>query len=82
MTIGEIYEKFTDTIDQYYQLDGKYVYTSQLHFVGGVLQSALHILPFEKYHELKKYIYETYGYDPGGVSGQLDIMEYIGRRDA
>ena len=48
-----------------------------IYFIGGVLQSALHIIP-DRYYDLKMWIYKTYGYDPGGCTdGQLTINEMM-----
>lgn len=52
---------------------------TELWHIGGILQAALHILPFEKYYDLKEYVYKTYGYDPGGVNGiarQVTLNEW------
>ena len=47
---------------------------TQLEFIGGVLQTALHLLNFTDYNEIKQYIYTQYGYDPGGCTdGQISI---------
>ena len=77
MTASEIEHGFRATIDQFYKYSSKrYVEQAQLHFVGGVLQSALHILPNDKYFALKEYIYIRYGYDPGGCKdGQISLKE-------
>ena len=79
MTNAEIYQKVKDTIDQFYHvLNDRYVRDAQLHFIGGVLQTALHLLPLDDYYSIKKYIFEKHGYNPGGVADDqitLDDME-------
>ena len=65
----EIFTRFKATVDQFYKETPRdYIEKVQIYFIGGILQSALHILPNEKYFELKCYIYEAHGYDPGGVA--------------
>ena len=84
MTNKEIASRFRKTIDQYFKFvfNPKYEELCKVHYIGGILQSALHILPFDEYYSLKVYIYEQYGYDPGGVTtGQMNIQEYIGKGD-
>lgn len=79
MTNGEIKDKIKATIDQFYHVpNDRYVKDAQLHFIGGVLQTALHLLPWDDYYSLKKYIFETHGYNPGGVADNqigLDDMK-------
>lgn len=42
----------------------------------GIVSLALYVLNFDEYNEFKRYIYETHGYDPGGVrDGQIDFRE-------
>ena len=79
MTEAEITKRFKKCIDQYYAFpDERYVREKQMHHVGGILQAALHILPWEKYYELKVYCFTQHGYDPGGVTdGQMTINELI-----
>ena len=78
MNNSELMERFKATIDQFYaQTPKAYARETQLHFIGGVLQAALHILPNENYFDLKKYVYDQHGYDPGGVrTGQFSLMDY------
>lgn len=80
MTIQEIERMFEKTIDQFYAFPSeKYIKEAQLFYIGGILQSALHILPNENYFNLKKYVYVKHGYDPGGVrDGQITFYEYTG----
>ena len=67
MTVSEVKDRIKKTIDQYYrQSSKKYIEESQLYFIGGVLQTSLHLLMFDDYNEIKQYIYTQYGYDPGG----------------
>lgn len=79
MSIAEIKSRIKKTIDQFYSLRSKeYIKKSQEKFIGGVLQTALHLLNFTDYYEIKQYVYAQYGYDPGGVAdGQIgfDDME-------
>lgn len=79
MTIPEIKNRIKATIDQYYKHPNReYTAHNQLHFIGGVLQTALHLLNFEDYNEIKQYIYTQYGYDPGGCSdGQIGMEDMI-----
>jgi hypothetical protein len=47
VTNEEIKERIKATIDQYYAfVNADYVKKNQLHFIGGVLQTALHLLDF------------------------------------
>jgi len=86
MNNAEIKERFQMTIDQYYSHPNEqYIRENQMHFIGGVLQAALHILPWNDYHSLKVYCFEQHRYDPGGVSdcrwdldGQMNMDEWIG----
>lgn len=82
MTNAEIVKKFRATIDQYYafpwNLDKDYREQHQQIYIGGILQAALHILPWDDYYGLKTYIWEKHGYDPGGVTdGQMTIEELM-----
>jgi hypothetical protein len=79
MTVSEVKDCIKKTIDQYYcQSSKKYIEESQLYFIGGVLQTALHLLMFNDYNEIKQYIYTQYGYDPGGCAdGQINIDEIL-----
>ena len=46
------------------------------HIIWGIVHLALYILSFDEYNQFKRYIYEKYGYDPGGVTtGQMNIFE-------
>lgn len=76
----EIYDRFTAVVDQFFrQGPPRYVDEAKLFFIGGVLQSALFLLPNERYFELKNYIYTTYGYDPGGCAErQVVIQDLMG----
>lgn len=84
MTVAEIQKRFEATIDQYYA-ELKYMKTgfrekTELWHIGGILQAALHILPNDNYFQLKKYVYDTYGYNPGGVAEQITFDEIGGGR--
>lgn len=42
----------------------------------GMVHLALYILETDEYYAFKKYIYDTHGYDAGGVAdGQLTLKE-------
>lgn len=76
MTYKDLSDKIKATIDQFYKVPSSaYIEEAQLHFIGGVLQTALHLLPFDDYNAIKKYIYETYGYDPGGCTDDQISMD-------
>lgn len=79
LTYEWIEQRIKMTIDQFYagrKYSTGYVKEAQLHYIGGVLQTALHLLPNDRYFELKRYIWETYGYDPGGArDGQISFFE-------
>lgn len=79
MTTAEIESGIKATIDQYYSFPiTGYIKENQLQFIGGVLQTALHLLPNDRYFALKQYIYDRYGYDPGGVtSGQVSLSDMV-----
>ena len=87
MTVAEIQKRFEATIDQYYA-ELKYMRPgfreeTELWHIGGVLQAALHILPLERYYDLKQYVYDTHGYNPGGVGSiatQMTFDEIAGGR--
>lgn len=79
MTDKEIAACFKKAIDQWYHLPNKnYVREHQLHHIGGLLQGALHVLSTDSYYAVKQYVYDKYGYDPGGCrSGQINLDEYF-----
>lgn len=79
MTNAQIVQGFQKTVDQFYKYPNKkYIEETQLHFIGGLLQSALHILPNEDYFRLKQWIYKKHGYDAGGCqTGQMNIFELM-----
>lgn len=82
MTNAEIKHRFEKTIDQYYKqlpyMRPEYREESELHYIGGILQAALHVLPNDMYFELKMYIYTNHGYDPGGCDiGQISLNEIM-----
>ena len=78
MKIPEIEDRFKKTIDQYFAGTWMKSTNQTTHFIGGVLQSALHILPTDNYYNLKRYCYEKHGYDPGGVTdGQISITDIL-----
>ena len=54
-------------------MDREFVELTKDTVVGAVLQTALHLLPTDKYFELKQYCFDKYGYDPGGLPGQYTI---------
>ena len=74
--------KIKAVIDQYFResmyMDKQHADEWKTHYIGGVLQAALFLLPFDRYMACKMHCYEKYGYDPGGCSyGQLDINEWL-----
>ncbi len=82
MNNAEIKARFEESIDQYYKqlpyMRPKYREESELNYIGGILQAALHVLPNDMYFELKMYIYTNYGYDPGGCDiGQYSLNEIM-----
>ena len=79
MTTTEIKGRIKATVDQYYKFPNReYTKNNQMHFIGGVLQTALHLLLPDDYYEIKQYIYVTYGYDPGGCSdGQIGMDDMV-----
>ncbi len=79
MTNEKMRQGFYATIRQFYSSNSRnYIEEAQLYFIGGVLQTALHLLTTKDYYELKKHIYTEYGYDPGGVAiGQYELSDYI-----
>lgn len=45
----------------------------------GIVRLALYILDFDEYNAFKMYIYQKYGYDPGGCAdGQMSIYDMKG----
>lgn len=81
MTNAEAEQAFKKTVDQYYAelkyMSGNYKERSEQYIIYGILQSALHVMPNSNYFNLKRYIYERYGYDPGGCTdGQISINEW------
>ena len=79
MKNAEIEDRIKATIDQFYKIPSRqYIEDTQLDYIGGVLQVALHLLPTDRYFAVKQYIYDQYGYDPGGVkSGQISMDDLI-----
>ena len=81
---GWMTERIKMTIDQHFQesrnvTDKKYLEEHRTHFIGGILQTALHLLPLDRYMECKNYCYEKYGYDPGGCrEQQMSVLELVG----
>ena len=78
MTEQYVVGKIKAVIDQFYTFPNKeYIEETQLDFIGGVLQTALHLLPNELYFDVKQYIYDKHGYDPGGCKDyQITINEW------
>jgi len=79
MTEKEVFSRLTKVVDQFYkQSTDQWIKESQLHYIGGICQSALYLLNLDNYLKFKKYIYDAYGYDPGGCTdGQLRFEECI-----
>lgn len=71
ITYKWIEERIKKAIAQHFQesryvTDKEYLKTERLHYIGGIMQTALHLLPNTNYFEIAKWCYDTYGYDPGG----------------
>lgn len=47
-------------------------YYIPMYEIWGAVHMAMYMLDFDDYNKLKKYIYDTYGYDCGGVRGTYD----------
>ena len=78
MSNTEIVDRIKATIDQFYSYPQVIIEKEELYFIGGVLHTALHLIPTNDYYEVKEYIYRTYGYDPGGCTdGQIQFYEII-----
>lgn len=77
MTQAEIKNRILKTIDQFYNFPNRnYITENQLQFIGGVLQTALHLVDFGTYNDIKQYIFNSYGYDPGGCTdGQISLSD-------
>ncbi len=80
LTYDKVQKKIERAIDQHFQesryvTDKKYLKTQRLHYIGGIMQAALFILPLDKYYEVARYCYEKHGYDPGGQAayGQMTL---------
>lgn len=76
ITYGWIEQRIKKCIDQHFKesrhiTDMEWLKVQRLHYIGGVLQTALHLLPTDRYFELKRYCKEKHGYNPGGLDGQL-----------
>ena len=82
MTNAEIIERIKKTIDQFYHgPSSRHIEEAQLHFIGGVLQTALHLLPTDDYQDIKQYIFAKWGYNPGGIDGQINVTEWLAMND-
>ena len=46
-------------------------YSREMFIIWGAVDMALYMLNFEEYNELKEYIYQRYGYNVGGTSGDF-----------
>lgn len=81
LTYAWIEERIKAVINQHFQeskniKDLEWLETMRVHYIGGIMQTALHLLPNERYFAINRWIYETHGYDPGGESvrsGQMTI---------
>ena len=82
MTNEEMIERIRMTIDQFYHGPSqRHIEEAQLHFIGGILQTALHLLPTDDYYDMKRYIFAKYGYNAGGVDGQMNVVEWLSLND-
>ena len=81
LTTAEIENGIRATIDQFYaHKNREYIEAIQVNYVGGILQTALHLLPTDRYYSIKQYVYVAHGYDPGGVTdGQISINDFVMR---
>lgn len=79
MTNQYVEDRIKMTIDQFYAHPNKrYIEECQLDYIGGILQTALHLLPTDRYYAVKQYIYDKHGYDPGGVrTGQISMEDLL-----
>lgn len=50
-------------------------YSREMFIIWGAVDMALYMLNFEEYNELKEYIYQRYGYNVGGTSGDFKVGE-------
>lgn len=61
ITYGYIEERVKKTIDQYYAqakyCNRDYIKKTQIEYIGGILQTALHLLPTDRYYAVKDYVY-------------------------
>ena len=80
MTQKEVKQRIQMTIDQFYrQSTTQWIEKAQLFFISGILQTALHLVDTDTYYSIKQYIYQQYGYDPGGCSdGQITMDDMEG----
>lgn len=46
-------------------------YSRKMFIIWGAVDMALYMLNFDEYNELKEYIYQRYGYNIGGTSGDF-----------
>jgi hypothetical protein len=77
MNLCEVEKGFRATIDKYFK---QQYYGNEKHrqaYIAGILQTALHIIPLDNYYALKNYIYQTWGYDPGGAANQQITIDEL-----
>ena len=46
-------------------------YSREMYIIWGAVDMALYMLSIDEYNELKEYIYQRYGYNVGGTSGDF-----------
>lgn len=46
-------------------------YSREMYIIWGAVDMALYMLSFDEYNALKEYIYQRYGYNVGGTSGDF-----------
>ena len=80
--MSQLFEKCKQCIDSVYiswdktKLSTKEKRTIEEYEVWGIVKLALYILNNKEYDQLKQYIYDKHGYDPGGVvTKQLRIHD-------
>jgi len=50
-------------------------YSMEMYIIWGAFDMALYMLSTDEYYELKEYVYQRYGYNIGGTSGDAAGME-------
>lgn len=86
--MSQLFEKCKKCVDSVYidwektTLPKEERKTIEDYMAWGIVHLALYILEFDEYNAFKQYIYDTKGYNPGGVeTGQIDIFDLKGEED-